>query len=118
MEIKPRPDAPGLWEREDGALMSCGKDYWCHVGEATVRSFSDLRPGRYRLRTLPAEPWPVEVKIEKRRLVVTRDSFCHAYIENALSTYPFACKVLDELRDCEVDDAGELIRVLPKLDSE
>lgn len=127
MEIKTLPDRPcgpgQVWECDDGRLCDAdwfgGKLYvrWNDRGIKNVEPelASSLPPGRYRLRTLPDEPWPKEVKVEERRMVMFRN--CTGFSVNLyrdLVSDIGGGYLMDEIRDCEADEQGVVIRVLPE----
>ena len=129
-EIKERPDAPGLWERDDGTLYDVAKTtkppfalLYCVLRTVGMQYVEKLPSGRYRLRTLDPLPWPAEPKVETRWI-------------NFLPNWP-AAHYYDSREDadegaarwernggyaerigcvpvqCEVDGEGRVVRVLP-----
>lgn len=135
-EIKERPDrATGpreVWECEEsgrtfktyaddnGVLhflcegTKCGRGI--HIGcEAT------MPPGRYRIRTLDEKPWPTKTRREKRRVVQYRvdDGERVSYLKESNSYRYKCCHVIsDEIRDCEIDEDGKVVRVIPLKEGE
>ena len=126
MEIKTRPDAPGLWQRKSDrrVFLWNGKNWTSHI-EFAWHSLSFFTPDTYRLIVDinnklvcdPQSPWPKEPKVEKRRLVLYRDELLNVQVlilSECLDTrIRDRRSLLDELRDCEVNEHGVVIRVLP-----
>lgn len=133
-EIKERPDKPGIWQSDiETALFEFLRSgSWRYYGSKTEYWGERTRlPTATRWRQIvdadgkqvcdPDEPWPPKTRKEKRRVVQYRvdDGERVSYLKESNSYRYKCCHVIsDEIRTCEVDESGKVIRVVPVKEEE